>query len=212
MQLTKAQIEAVRYQLKKLESFATYEEIRFCAETFADFDALDIAKKVCDYKTTTIDNQKDVGGLLTSDSVDNSQPTQPQPMQTSQLTIAQKQTLTTIQAQQMGLALSPLEIDKVTAMVADDISDSVGFLQGVSIAIQAFINNRNNQAQQIITEEIENIANIINTGNEELGDIFNGANQQLHNIIEQCKQRKADYKSPYIGRLESIRESLGLPQ
>jgi len=128
------------------------------------------------------------------------------------LTVAQKQTLTQIQAQQLGIELSQLEITEVSSMVATEIVDSVGYLQAVGEIIKQFIERRNNQASALISEQITNIATIINTGNEQLGDIFNGANRQLSEIVSQCKQRREDYKSPYASRLESIREILQISQ
>jgi len=132
-------------------------------------------------------------------------PTTPQP---TALTIAQKQTLTQIQAQQLGIELSQLEITEVSSMVAGDIVDSVSYLQAVGEIIKQFIERRNNQASALISEQITNIATIINTGNDQLGDIFNGANRQLNEIVSQCRQRREDYKSPYASKLEGIREIL----
>jgi len=203
MQLTKAQIEQVKYQLKKLEATATNDEVREAAKDLEEFDANSIADKVLASRTTSLTNGVEQGSVITSGlSIPTSEPVN------NSLTVAQKQTLTQIQAQQLGIELSQLEITEVSTMVANEITDSIGYLQAVGEIIKQFIERRNNQASVAISEQIANIATIITTGNDQLGDIFNGANRQLQEIVSQCKQRREDYKSPYASKLEGIREIL----
>jgi len=202
MQLTKAQIEQVKYQLKKLEATATNDEVREAAKDLEEFDANSIADRVLASRSTSI-TEVEQGSVITSGlSLPISEPVN------NSLTIAQKQTLTQIQSQQLGIELSQLEITEVSAMVASEITDSIGYLQAVGEIIKQFIERRNNQASVAISEQIANIATIITTGNDQLGDIFNGANRQLNEIVSQCKQRREDYKSPYASKLEGIREIL----
>ena len=54
MLLNKNQIEAVRYQVKKLNSTCTNDEIRNSADKFKDFDAVLIANDVVSCRTTDL--------------------------------------------------------------------------------------------------------------------------------------------------------------
>ncbi|MFM6254279.1 MAG: hypothetical protein ACKPEQ_34925, partial [Dolichospermum sp.] len=54
MQVNKNQIEAVRYQLKKLNTTSTNEEIRLTANGFNDFDAVLIANQIVANKTQSL--------------------------------------------------------------------------------------------------------------------------------------------------------------
>lgn len=55
MQLTKNQVEAVRYQLKKLDMTASNEDIRLASDNFEQFDALAIADLIVKNRTENID-------------------------------------------------------------------------------------------------------------------------------------------------------------
>jgi hypothetical protein len=126
----------------------------------------------------------------------------------NQLTISEKQTLTRIQANSMGLQLTDLQICEIADMADNQINDVAGFLDVVSQYLRDFLTSRNKAVQDQVTSKIQNIETIINTANDGLADIFNGANTQLNNIVTECRQQATDYKSPYASRLESIRESL----
>ena len=216
MLLNKNQIEAVRYQVKKLNSSCTNDEIRNCAANYKDFDAVLIAQSIVNNKTNSLTineseittpantNQTEESNMLAL--LDNQETTN-----TSNLTTTQKHALIQIKSQELGIDLSVSEITKISDMVGEQINDSINFLNEVGSIIQEFFTNRNNQVKDIVNQKVNDIAQIINTKNDELGDIFNGANQRLIDIASECSQQKTDYKSTYKTKLESIREILKLP-
>jgi len=214
MLLNKNQIEAVRYQIKKLGSTCTNDEIRVSADKFKDFDAVLIANNVVNNRTTelaTILQNEEITPATESNNDDSMlsllNTTTPQ---SNTLTTTQKYALIQIKSQELGIDLSVQEITKISDMVSEQISDSINFLSEVGILISEFFTNRNNQVQDIVNQKIEDITTIINTGNEQLGDIFNGANKRLMDIANDSNQVKTDYKSSYRDKLESIREILKL--
>jgi hypothetical protein len=214
MLLNKNQIEAVRYQVKKLNSTCTNDEIRNSADKFKDFDAVLIANDVVSCRTTdltTIPQNHELEPATESSNDDSmlslldvSTPAN------NTLTTTQKHALIQIKSQELGIDLSVTEITKISDMVSEQINDSINFLSEVGILISEFFTNRNNQVQDIVNQKIEDITQIINTGNEQLGDIFNGANRRLMDIANESSQVKTDYKSGYQSKLESIREILKL--
>jgi hypothetical protein len=212
MLLNKNQIEAVRYQLTKLGTKGTNDEIRNSADNFKDFDAIAIANDVVSSRNSELSTipQNHELETATESSNDDSMlsllnTTTPQ---SNTLTTTQKHALIQIKSQELGIDLSVTEITKISDMVSEQINDSINFLSEVGILISEFFNSRNNQVRDIVDEKINDIATIINTKNSELGDIFNGANQRLMGIATNCNQEKTDYKSGYRDKLESIREML----
>jgi hypothetical protein len=214
MLLNKNQIEAVRYQVKKLGNTCTNDEIRVSAEKFKDFDAILIANDVVNSRSSEllIVPQNEVLTPVTESSNDDSMMTllEVSVPKNNQLTTSQKHALIQIKSQELGINLSLNEISKISDMVSDQISDSINFLNEVGILISEFFTNRNNQVQSIVEQKINDISNIINTKNEQLGDIFSSANQRLNDIAGECNREKTDYKSTYQSKLESIREILKL--
>ena len=216
-------IKAIQNGLRKHKLTASAFDIRQAAQDLnLDVNSTDCIDPLIDYFSTknhggtiaTIDGvnltlKPQETEILNTENGSNMPESNPE---NKSLTIAQKQSLTQIQAQQLGIELSQLEITEVSAMVATEITDSISYLEAVGEIIRLFIERRNNQASAAISEQISNIATIINTGNDQLGDIFDGANRQLSEIVSQCRQRKEDYKSPYSNRLESIREILQISQ
>ena len=214
MLLNKNQIEAVRYQVKKLNSTCTNDEIRNSADKFKDFDAVLIANDVVSSRNSelsTIPQNQEITPATESNNDDSmlSLLEVPTP-QSNTLTTTQKHALIQIKSQELGIDLSVTEITKISDMVSEQINDSINFLSEVGILISEFFTNRNNQVQDIVNQKIEDITQIINTGNEQLGDIFNGANRRLMDIANESSQVKTDYKSTYQSKLESIREMLKL--
>ena len=214
MLLNKNQIEAVRYQVKKLNSSCTNDEIRNSADKFSDFDAIAIANDVVNSRNSelsTITQNQELTPVTESNNDDSmlsllNKPTS----QSNTLTTTQKHALIQIKSQELGIDLSVTEIYKISDMVTEQINDSIDFLNQVGLIISEFFTNRNNQVQDIVNQKIEDIATIINTGNEQLGDIFNGANKRLMDVASDCNRVNTDYKSTYQSKLESIREMLKL--
>lgn len=213
MILNKNQIEAVRYQVKKLNQSCTNDEIRISADKFKDFDAILIANDVVNSrssKLSTITQNEQLADATDSNNDDSMLSLLNHESKPNSLTNTQKHALIQIKSQELGINLSVSEITTISDMVNEQINDSVNFLSEVGIAIREFLTNRNNQVNSIVNEKINDITNIINTGNEQLGDIFNGANDRLNQIATECSQVKTDYKSTYQINLESIREILKL--
>ncbi len=214
MLLNKNQIEAVRYQLKKLNSTGTNDEIRNTADKFNEFDAILIANDVVNNRVTelsTIPKNQELETVVESNNDDSMLSLLEVPVtQSNTLTTTQKHALIQIKSQELGIDLSITEISKISDMVSDQINDSINFLNEVGSLISEFFSNRNNQVQQVVEQKINDIANIINTKNEQLGDIFNSANQRLIDIAVECNREKTDYKSTYQSKLESIKEALKL--
>ena len=211
MLLNKNQIEAVRYQIKKLGGTCTNDEIRNSADNFKDFDAIAIANDVVNSRIselTTISQNQELEPAIESNN-DDSMLSLLNP-QSNTLTTTQKHALIQIKSQELGIDLSVTEITKISDMVSEQINDSINFLSEVGILIAEFFTNRNNQVRDIVDEKINDITQIINTGNEQLGDIFNGANKRLMDVASDCSRQKTDYKSTYQSKLESIREMLKL--
>ena len=215
MVLNKNQIEAVRYQVKKLNNTCSNDEIRNSADKFKDFDAILIANDVINSRGSEllIVAQNEDLATVTESSNDDSMLSllEVSTPKTNSLTTAQKHSLVQIKSQELGITLSLNEITKISDMVSDQVNDSINFLNEVGIIISEFFTNRNNQVQQAVEQKISDIANIINTKNDQLGDIFNSANQRLVDIASDCNREKTDYKSSYQSKLESIREILKLP-
>lgn len=213
MLLNKNQIEAVRYQIKKLGSTCTNDEIRNSADKFSDFDAIAIANDVIGSRNselTTIHQNEELTPATESNNDDSMLSLLDTATPQNTLTTTQKHALIQIKSQELGIDLSVTEITKISDMVSLQINDSIDFLNQVGLIITDFFNNRNNQARQIVDEKIEDIARIINSKNDELGDIFNSANNRLMDIASSCNRERSDYKSTYRDKLESIREMLKL--
>jgi len=215
MLLNKNQIVAVRYQVKKLNSTCSNDEIRNSASKFKDFDAILIAHDIVNSRNSglSIIPQNEELETVTESSADDSMLSLlevPAP-KNNQLTTIQKHDLIQIKSRELGIDLSLNEITKISDMVSDQINDSISFLNEVGSIISEFFSNRNDQVQGIVNQKINDIANIINTKNEQLGDIFSSANQRLNDIAGECNQVNTDYKSTYRDKLESIREILKLP-
>lgn len=213
MILNKNQIEAVRYQVKKLNQSCTNDEIRISADKFKDFDAILIANDVVNSrssKLSTITQNEQLADATDSNNDDSMLSLLNHESKSNSLTNTQKHALIQIKSQELGINLSVSEITTISDMVNEQINDSINFLSEVGIIIREFLNNRNNQVNDVVNQKINDITNIINTGNEHLGDIFNGANNRLNQIATECGQIKTDYKSTYQINLESIREILKL--
>ena len=214
MLLNKNQIEAVRYQLTKLGTKGTNEEIRNSADNFKDFDAVLIANDVVSSRNSelsTIPQNQELTPVTESNDDDSMLSLlNTTTSQSNTLTTSQKHALIQIKSQELGIDLTVTEITKISDMVSEQINDSINFLSEVGILISEFFTNRNNQVRDIVDEKINDITQIINTGNEQLGDIFNGANKRLMDIANESSQVKTDYKSGYRDKLESIREMLKL--
>jgi hypothetical protein len=214
MLLNKNQIESVRYQVKKLNSTCSNDEIRNSASKFKDFDAILIAHDIVNSRNSglsIIPQNEELETVVESSNDDSMLSLLEVPVPKSNtLTTAQKHDLIQIKSQQLGIDLNTTEITKISDMVSDQVNDSINFLNEVGSIISEFFTNRNNQVQQVVNQKINDIANIINTKNEQLGDIFNSANQRLTDIASECNREKTDYKSSYQSKLESIREMLKL--
>ncbi|MFM6151863.1 MAG: hypothetical protein ACKPE3_02525, partial [Sphaerospermopsis kisseleviana] len=202
MILNKNQIEAVRYQVRKLNnSTCTNDEIRDTANKFKEFDAVLIANDVVNSrKLSTISQNEE---LTTAIELKNEDSMLSLLDQENKLTTTQKQELVKLKSVELGIDLADTDIIKIADMVSAQINDTVDFLNEVTAIIQQFFINRNNQVKSLIDQKINNISTIINTGNEQLGDIFNSANKQLIDIANECGKQSTDYKSTYKTKLES---------
>ena len=203
MELTKNQIESVRYQLKKNNLNASNEEIRLVSNDFSDFDAILIADKIISNKSNSLS--------IKSDDLDNSMIDLYQSNQKSELSKSEKNNLIKIKSLELGIDLSISEIEKIADIATLQISESMDFLDNVNILISDYFNARNNKIRNNLNQKIDDISNIINAKNSELADIFDGTNQRLIDIASDCNREKNDYKSPYRDKLESIKEMLKLP-
>jgi len=203
MELTKNQIESVRYQLKKNNLNASNEEIRFISNDFSEFDAILIADKIISNKSNSLS--------IKSDDLDNSMIDLYQSNQKSELSKSEKNNLIKIKSLELGIDLSISEIEKIADIATLQISESMDFLDNVNILISDYFNARNNKIRNNLNQKIDDISNIINAKNSELADIFDGTNQRLIDIASDCNREKNDYKSPYRDKLESIKEMLKLP-
>jgi DNA replication protein DnaD len=124
MELSKSQLESIRYQIKKLGETAGNDEIRKASESFQDFDAVVIAQHV-------INSQEFAKTALT---VQNSQPVQ---NSQSALSVSQKQELVKIQAEFLGIELSQPEIQAIACQADSKIQDNLEFLREVQSLIKA---------------------------------------------------------------------------
>lgn len=185
MELNKNQVEAVRYQLKKIGQAGSNDEIRTAASQFDNFDAVAISQTVLTNRTSDLTPQQSPG-----------------------LTVAQKSDLVTMQAGFMGIELTQLEVQNIVNNTDESITDNIEFLREVQQLIKDFLTVRNAQFNQQTNQIVENIAGVIRDGETELAQIMTNTNERLRDIVEQCKEQKANYKSPYKSRLESIREML----
>lgn len=195
--------EAVRYQLKRIVGNEQYgldrytnDEIRIAAQEFEDFEPKKIAEKViANRQASQIVQQGNSESALNA-------------KRSEALTIADKHSLTKIQASQMGIVLSDSEVARIVTSANDQITDTIGFLIEVKELIQAYLNSRNQKFQRETSAIVQDISEIINASNVEIGVITEETNETLKAIVEECNQANRDYKSPYVNRLESIREVL----
>jgi len=202
MELTKNQIEAVRYQLKKNNLNASNEEIRLVSNDFSDFDAILIADKIISNKSNSLS--------IKSDDLDNSMIDLYQSNQKSELSKSEKNNLIKIKSLELGIDLSISEIEKIADIATIHISESMDFLDNVEILISDYFNARNNRVRDNLNQKIDDISNIINSKNSKLADIFNGTNQRLLEIVDDCVREKSDYKSSYQSKIESFKKILKL--
>lgn len=186
MDITKNQLEAVRYQLKKIGQSASNDEIREAARSLESFDAVKVAELVLTSRNTQLSTSQ------------------------AGLTISQKQELVKIQAGFMGIELSQVEIQNIASSADNQITDNIDFLLEVQGLIKEFLSKRNQQFQHQTAQIVDGIAAIINDGEQELAQIVTNTNERLRDIVGQCQAVKTDYKSPYKSRIQSMRESLGL--
>ena len=201
MQLTKNQIEAIRYQLKKNNQNATNDEIRLVSNDFSEFDAILIADKIISNKSNSLS--------IKSDDLDNSMIDLYQSNSKSELSKSEKNNLIKIKSLELGIDLSVSEIEKIADIATLQISESMNFLDNVEILISDYFNARNNRVQDNLNRKIDDISNIINSKNSQLADIFNGTNQRLLEIVDDCRE-KTDYKSSYNSKIESFKKILKL--
>ncbi|MFM6346824.1 MAG: hypothetical protein ACKPFK_16970, partial [Dolichospermum sp.] len=119
MQVNKNQIEAVRYQLKKLNTTSTNEEIRLTANGFNDFDAVLIANQIVANKTQSLVIGDDVA---TEDltEVKETLITEDDDSAIAPLAAANKSELVANTANSLGIELSTTEIDHI----ADNFDNS----------------------------------------------------------------------------------------
>lgn len=195
MELTKSQVEQVRYRIQKLGSSAANEQIREAAANYSEFDAVVIAQHV-------VNGQKLSKVETSIQPLNNSQ---------SGLTIPQKQELVKIQAGFMGIELNQLEIQTIASQADTAIADNIEFLREVQGLIREFLAVRNQKFQSKTSQIVNDIADVINAGEIELSQIVTQTNDRLNSIVNQCKEVATDYKSPYQDRIKSMRESLKLP-
>lgn len=193
MQVDKNQVEAIRYQLKKIGQAASNNEMRKAAEQFDTFDALAISQAVIKNRSNSLE---------TVNQVSNLQPNQ------NALTTTQKSELVSMQAGFMGIELSQLEVQNIVNKTDETITDNIEFLREVQQLIKDFLAVRNEQFQKHTNQIVEDIAGVIRDGEVELAQIMTGTNERLRDIVDQCKQAKMEYRSPYKSRLEGIREML----
>ncbi|MHC5612523.1 MAG: hypothetical protein ACYTXA_16290 [Nostoc sp.] len=195
MELTKSQVEQVRYQIKKLGASAANDEIRQAAANYSEFDAVVIAQHIVNGQKLSV--------------VESSI----QPVKNSQLglTVPQKQELVKIQAGFMGIELNQLEIQTIASQADTAIADNIEFLREVKGLIREFIAVRNQNFQSKTSQIVNDIADVINAGEIELSQIVTQTNDRLNSIVNQCKEVATDYKSDYKSRLQGMRESLKLP-
>jgi hypothetical protein len=201
MELTKNQIESVRYQLKKNNLNASNDEIRLVSNDFSDFDAILIADKIIFNKSNSLS--------IKSDDLDNSMIDLYQSNQKSELSKSEKNNLIKIKSLELGIDLSISEIEKIADIATLQISESMDFLDNVNILISDYFNARNNKIRNSLNQKIDDISNIINAKNSELADIFDGTNQRLLEIVDDCRE-KTDYKSSYNSKIESFKKILKL--
>lgn len=186
MELERKQIEAVKYRLEKQSSKASHGEIKAAATHFDTFDPDAIAARVIDSQAVLV--------ATSSDS--------------QSLTIADKQSLVKIEAAQMNIELSDVEVFQVVESNQDDFTDSVQYLIAVRELIREFLFERNRE-RKIQRETLTgSIAEVIDAANQEDARNALEANQFLKDIVDQCKRHSATYQNPYSSRLESIREGL----
>jgi chemotaxis regulatin CheY-phosphate phosphatase CheZ len=197
MELTKSQVEQVRYQLKKLGASAGNDEIRQAAANYSEFDAVVIAQHI-------------VNGQELAKSTLTVQPVQPVKSSQLGLTVPQKQELVKIQAGFMGIELNQLEIQTIASQADTAIADNIEFLREVKGLIREFLAVRNQNFQSKTSQIVNDIADVINAGEIELSQIVTQTNDRLNSIVNQCKEVATDYKSDYKSRLQGMRESLKL--
>ncbi|PHJ55784.1 hypothetical protein VF14_31820 [Nostoc linckia z18] len=188
MQLDKNQVQQIKYDLEKQNYSATSQEIRFAAESFETFDREEIGKKV-----------------LANHSFNNSKLAK---VENNSLTHSQKQSLVRVEAEQLGVVLSDVEITQILDADTKNYSDSVQFLIGVRELIREFLAGRNHERNNTRLQLVSSIQDVIEAANQEDAMNVVRTNQQLMDIVNSCKQQATDYKSPYTNRLESIRETL----
>ncbi|MFM6079584.1 MAG: hypothetical protein ACKPCI_13915, partial [Dolichospermum sp.] len=163
MQVNKNQIEAVRYQLKKLNTTSTNEEIRLTANGFNDFDAVLIANQIVANKTQSLVIGDDVA---TEDltEVKETLITEDDDSAIAPLATTTKNELIANTAGELGIVLNTREIELIAQNVnysSDDLQES---LEEIKSAIIAFVRHKIALNSQKIGETLEEITQVATDG------------------------------------------------
>lgn len=209
MQLNKNQIEAVRYQLKKLNTTSTNEEIRLTANGVDDFDAVLIAQQIVANKTQSLviseDNDNDVSILESSQQgIENrKQETENEETpQSSGLATTTKNELVASTADNLGIELSTAEIDQIADNFDAGSDDFSQILEQVKTAIIAYVQHKIASNNQKIVNTINEISQVASDGFEENSQTLTNGLKQLN---QQLVQQSSDFKSRLAGTLSRFK-------
>lgn len=200
MELSTNQIKAVRTALKRASNLtATSEQIKTVALNFSEFDSKLIAEqveKILQSSALASSNNSDI----TFTNVEN--------MNTNtELTRFEKQEIVSNQAIELGIELTEIETLEIVNSYDAPNDDTIHFLTFVRDTLQSQQIEKA-QKQQVIKNLVGEISEIVKESQKERDSIIQESNQALKEIVDQCKRCSAEYKNPYLGRIEKLRELL----
>ncbi|MFM6911765.1 MAG: hypothetical protein ACKPKW_21905 [Dolichospermum sp.] len=216
MQVNKNQIEAVRYQLKKLNTTSTNEEIRLTANGFNDFDAVLIANQIVANKTQSLVIGDDVATedltevketLITED--DDSAIAVPSPNETitnepAPLATTNKSELIASTAGKLGIELSIADIELIAQNVnysSDDLRES---LEEIKSAIIAFVRHKIALNSQKIDDTLQEITQVAADG-------FNQNSEQLTTGLKQLNRQLVQQSTDFKSKIKATLSVFQLP-
>lgn len=199
MNLDKNQIDAVRYQLKKLGIQETIPatEIREEANKINSDDALLIAQGIAANKsvglaTVSQGNQEPEAGLAT-------------------VTQKQKETMIRKEAKSLGIVLDPKDIKQIALDIKVSYDSQQKTLNNAKELILAFLAHTQNQLALAKNQTREEIAQAVEQFNEVLSQQNQDTNEFFNTLAENQKKLYNENQQTLDGWLASIQEAFTIP-
>ena len=184
MQLTKNQVEAVRYQLKKLETTASNEDMRLASENFEQFDAVGIADLIVKNRVHNITTVAKEISEINHNQL-KSLPTVDIP---KIVTYQQKTEMVTSQAAVLGVTLSESDVEVIAKNIDSQATETDELFSEIRGAISAYIQFQKQASQAKIQTLLADINHEQSQANQEISEALSTGLNQFARELEVSRQ------------------------